>query len=88
MTDQQSLIDEADNLHLAAAFGAFQGVNFPDLFDALTPGFRWNFLLLRFGYIENVYCSSVTAFDILLTFFLCGGSSYALQLVPSAHTNP
>ena len=35
--DKQTLIDEADGLHLAAAFGAFLRVDFPDLFDELTP---------------------------------------------------
>jgi hypothetical protein len=29
MLDQQPLIDEADDLHLAAAFGAFQKIDFP-----------------------------------------------------------
>ena len=60
MLDQQPFIDEADDLHLAAAFGAFQRVDFPLFFNALAPAFRWDFLLLRFGYVENVYCSNVT----------------------------
>ena len=51
MLDQLPLIDESDDLHLAAAFGAFQKVDFPLFFNALTPAFRWDFLLLRFGYI-------------------------------------
>lgn len=50
MLDQQSLIDEAEDLHLAAAFGAFQRVYFPDFFDALTPGSGGDLPLLRFGY--------------------------------------
>ena len=60
MVNQQPFVDEADDLHLAATFGTFQRVNFPDLLDAFTPAFRWDFLLLRFGYVENVYCSNVT----------------------------
>ena len=36
--DKQTLIDEADDLHLAAALGALLRVDFPGLFDALTPG--------------------------------------------------
>jgi hypothetical protein len=50
MTDQQTFVDEAVNLHLSTAFGAFQRVDFPDLFDALTPGFEGNLPLIRFGY--------------------------------------
>ena len=50
MTDQQTFVDEAVNLHLSTAFGAFQRVDFPDLFDALTPGFGGNLPLIRFGY--------------------------------------
>ena len=32
-TDQQTLIVETDDLHLRAAFRAFQRVNFPNLLD-------------------------------------------------------
>ena len=53
--DQQPLIDEVDDLHLAAAFGAFQRVDFPDLFDALTPGLRRDFLC--FG--SNIFRTSI-----------------------------
>ena len=49
MAGQQPLIDETDDLHLTAAFGAFKRIDFPGFFDALTPGFRWGVLLLHFG---------------------------------------
>ena len=38
--DQQTLIDKADDLHLRAAFRAFQWIDFPDLLDTLSPGFE------------------------------------------------
>ena len=50
VADQRLLVDEADDLHLAAAFGAFQRIDYPYLFDALSPVLRWDFLLLRFRY--------------------------------------
>jgi hypothetical protein len=34
--DQQLFVDEADDLNLRAAPGAFQRINFPYFFDALT----------------------------------------------------
>jgi hypothetical protein len=37
--DQLALADEAGDLHLAATVGVFQGIDFPDLLNALTPGF-------------------------------------------------
>ncbi len=33
-------VDEADHLHLRAAMGALQRIDFPHLLDALAPGFR------------------------------------------------
>jgi len=35
---QQTFIGEVDDLYLALAVGACQGID-PDLLDALTPGF-------------------------------------------------
>jgi len=34
--EQQLFVDGANNLHLRAAPGAFQRINFPYFFDALT----------------------------------------------------
>ena len=42
--DQQWLIDEADNLHLATALRAIQRVNFPDLLDDSRQVFDGIFL--------------------------------------------
>jgi hypothetical protein len=36
MLGQKPLIDEADDLHLAAGLGAFQRLDVTQLFDALT----------------------------------------------------
>jgi hypothetical protein len=37
--DDRRVIYEADDLHLCAALGAFQRIDFPDFLDALTLGF-------------------------------------------------
>ena len=40
--DQQTLVNEADDLHLRAAFRAFKRIDLPDLLDAFAPGFGWD----------------------------------------------
>ena len=36
--NQLALADEADDLHLATTFGAFQRIKFPNFIDAFLPG--------------------------------------------------
>ncbi len=40
--DDRPLVDEADNLHLAAAVFTDQRINFPDLLDT-SPPHQWRY---------------------------------------------
>jgi len=56
--DDRSFVDEADDLHLGAAFWAFQRIDFPDLLDAFAPGLRRDLLRLVFADIQDFDCFS------------------------------
>jgi hypothetical protein len=54
MLGQKPLIDEADDLHLAAGFGAFQRLEVPQLFDALTMSYATeNLVTVRMALSEK-----------------------------------
>jgi len=54
MLGQKPLIDEADDLHLAAGFGALQRLDVPQFFDALTMSYATeNLVTIRMALSEN-----------------------------------
>ena len=53
--DDRRLGDEADDLHLPAALGAGERVNFPDLLDALPPGRGRNLARAVVGYVQHLH---------------------------------
>ena len=55
MADHRRLVDEADDLHLAAALRAFKGIDLPDLLDALAPGSGRNLFRPGVGNVQHLF---------------------------------